>query len=589
MPPYNTQKLIDQSRAMLEQTKAQGTTAFAGSTYDTNRTGAVQAITPSAMASTAPIVPVTTPTTPVATPAPVEVVPNVALTGEENTALTQQDSLQSIISDLTLSTSDRAQKSFQQQQQETLGYNAAQNEINQYSDVAKSLSHEADQINIQLKNSLEQLQVNAQQSGANVTKGGLDPQRRALQTQANQQLLDNAVKQHTNNASLYASQGKLRSAIDSVNYAVNAEFDPKFKALETAQANLSNLMKSGVLTTAEKKKAMNLQAQYDAQKEQIATDKANATTIQGMVLQAQQNGAPNALIGQARNAKDLYEVAQILSGWTNKETGTAIAEYNYYKRNEEQAGRVPLSFDAYQTRDANRKIAIAKAGVASTSGGIVEDAPLYSGLSPQTSTAVRSQVSRFSSEPTVQNFAIVQEGNNFAQAISEKTKNPAEHQAIIYALAKALDPGSVVREGEYATAQKYAQSWINAYGKGIEQAINGTGFLSEDAIRNIKATIAKKYEASNKSYTSLENNFAQGINDLTGRTDGAKFLRSYRTALEQTPQTKSAFVDVQSKLTIDPTKKTATIPRSVWSTLGDRMDALLAEAKADGYTLLVTD
>ena len=156
-----------------------------------------------------------------------------------------------------------------------------------------------------------------------------------------------------------------------------------------------------------------------------------------------------------------------------------------------------------------------------------ENPQLYSGLSSKTATAVRAKVTAFKTEPTVQNFAVVQEGNDFAQSLANNTTNPADDQALIYALAKALDPGSVVREGEYATAQKYAQSWVKAYGKGVEQALFGTGFLSEDARKNIKATIKQKFAASKKSYDNLDAQYQQGINALTGRDDGAKFLTDY--------------------------------------------------------------
>ncbi len=44
---------------------------------------------------------------------------------------------------------------------------------------------------------------------------------------------------------------------------------------------------------------------------------------------------------------------------------------------------------------------------------------------------------------------------------------------------------------------------------------------------------------------------------------------------------------VQTSLTFSPDGKTAYIPRDVWSTLGANMDDLLAEAKAEGFTLLV--
>ena len=155
---------------------------------------------------------------------------------------------------------------------------------------------------------------------------------------------------------------------------------------------------------------------------------------------------------------------------------------------------------------------------------------LYSGLKPATATAVRSVVSKYGSEPTIQNFATVQDGYNFASSIDTKTKNPADDQALIYSLAKTLDPGSVVREGEYATAQKYSQSWVNAYGKGVTQAIAGTGFLSETARSNIKKTIEQKYNSTKVSYDNQYKEFSNQINNLTGRNDGDKFLRNYVTS-----------------------------------------------------------
>lgn len=152
---------------------------------------------------------------------------------------------------------------------------------------------------------------------------------------------------------------------------------------------------------------------------------------------------------------------------------------------------------------------------------------LYSGLSPQTATAVRTKVSKFSTEPMVQNFATIQDGYLFTNSLAANTTNPADDQALIYSLAKALDPGSVVREGEYATAQKYAQSWIKSYGKGVEQALTGTGFLSQDARRNIKQTIENRYKSAERTYNNLYSQYTQGINSLTGRTDGNAFLIDY--------------------------------------------------------------
>lgn len=163
---------------------------------------------------------------------------------------------------------------------------------------------------------------------------------------------------------------------------------------------------------------------------------------------------------------------------------------------------------------------------------------LYAGLSPATATAVRSRVKSYASDNTIQNFSTVQDGYNFANSLDTKTKNPADDQALIYSLAKALDPGSVVREGEYATAQKYAQSWVAAYGKGIEQALLGNGFLSQTARENIKKTITQKFNSQKRSYDQTRKSYIQGIGTLTGRNDGEKFITEY-----QTPDT----TDVQSR------------------------------------------
>lgn len=184
--------------------------------------------------------------------------------------------------------------------------------------------------------------------------------------------------------------------------------------------------------------------------------------------------------------------------------------------------------ETIRSNKAGERIAGQKAN-ANTGVGPGENPQLYSGLSSQTATAVRGQVSAFKTEQSVQNFSTVQEGRNFAGSLDNKSTNPADDQALIYSLAKALDPGSVVREGEYATAQKYAQSWINAYGKGITQALAGTGFLSETARRNIKDTIEAKYLASKRTYDNLYNQYGVTISTLTGRNDGTKFLKDYST------------------------------------------------------------
>ena len=136
-------------------------------------------------------------------------------------------------------------------------------------------------------------------------------------------------------------------------------------------------------------------------------------------------------------------------------------------------------------------------------------------------------VSQFQNSPIVQNYNAIDEGYTFAKSLSNTTTNPADDQALIYALAKALDPGSVVREGEYATAQKYAQSLVQSYGKSVEQALSGTGFLSTGARKNIKSTIESRFNAAQKSYDNLFSETERRVN-LIGNTDkGGQLLNNY--------------------------------------------------------------
>lgn len=179
---------------------------------------------------------------------------------------------------------------------------------------------------------------------------------------------------------------------------------------------------------------------------------------------------------------------------------------------------------------------------------------LYAGLSGPTSTAVRAQVSKYSTQPLVTNFATIQDGYNFAKNLSSTTKNPSDDQALIYQFAKIMDPGSVVREGEYATVQKYAQSWKDAFGKSITQAINGTGFLSQTARENIKSTIESRYKASKASYDSLKSSTVSAINNLTGRQNGSEFLIDYVNPGVSGPKT--------IRVRLNSSGKTGTIPEN---------------------------
>jgi len=192
------------------------------------------------------------------------------------------------------------------------------------------------------------------------------------------------------------------------------------------------------------------------------------------------------------NAQDIIAAYQTVKSEKLKDISkpATVQEYEYAKANGYTG-----SFTDYQNEDANRK-------------------SVREGLTPANiNSTVNSIASAFDNEPIVKNFNVLKEGYLFAKNLSNTTTNPSDDQGLVYAFAKAMDPGSVVREGEYATVQKYAQSLIQSYGKSVTQAINGTGFLTPEARANIKKTIESKYNSSKTQYDNIYKEYQRQIRD----------------------------------------------------------------------------
>lgn len=137
-----------------------------------------------------------------------------------------------------------------------------------------------------------------------------------------------------------------------------------------------------------------------------------------------------------------------------------------------------------------------------------------------TTTQLQSALDRVSDDyrqdPIVKQFTQVASGWSYMSSVDTNTSNPADDIGMIYALSKIFDPESVVREGEYATVQKYAQSWAEKFGFEAQRIFSNEKFLSSQAISNMKAAAKKKYESSQKMYGSTRQEYQQRVNDLMG-------------------------------------------------------------------------
>ncbi len=169
----------------------------------------------------------------------------------------------------------------------------------------------------------------------------------------------------------------------------------------------------------------------------------------------------------------------------------------------------------YERQQANLKATIAGTG----------------GLTPgQIQTAITSIANQFDNEPVVKNFNVVAEGAQFASSIANKA-NPtsADDQGLIYAFAKAMDPNSAVREGEYTTVQKYAQSFIQTGWANAKRLASNVAFLTPEARANMLSTINSRYEASRKNYQNVYNEYNRRLEDAkSGKVGGS--LTNYGSA-----------------------------------------------------------
>lgn len=114
-----------------------------------------------------------------------------------------------------------------------------------------------------------------------------------------------------------------------------------------------------------------------------------------------------------------------------------------------------------------------------------------------------------------QGFAVT---NNF----NINTKNPYDDQALIFSFMKVLDPGSVVREGEFKTAQNNA-SLLQSIGANWQNAVNGQGMLLPAQRQKILDTMKQIYQQKMIQYSDLTNQYAAAGAKL-GFDDPSMFL-----------------------------------------------------------------
>lgn len=286
--------------------------------------------------------------------------------------------------------------------------------------------------------------------------------------------------------------------------------DKKYSSFVQQRNELNELRKEKVAQLNKLQDLAIEKQKYEREKLQKFNEELNKIAID-----AKKNGADDATVNAITSAKSISEAVKASGDFLQTGTGI-VGEYAMYKRDAISRGLTPLSFDEYQTKDANRKISIARAGVGGT------------GVNSATLTKALQVAGQFDNEQSVKNYQVVGEAKSFIDSLGTgKLASAADDQGLLYAFAKVMDPNSVVREGEYATVQKYSQSWAQTFGFKAERIFSNTPFLSDSARRQMKDTVEKKYNASDKNYTNIKTSYVGRINKITGKDDGADYITDY--------------------------------------------------------------
>ena len=131
---------------------------------------------------------------------------------------------------------------------------------------------------------------------------------------------------------------------------------------------------------------------------------------------------------------------------------------------------------------------------------------------------VNKVIDNLAQDPSYKAYETIKSKEMAFQEIVTDLKNSAataqDKQALISDFAKALDPTSVVREGEYALAGKYSQSKLAAYKQEAYNYVNAGWPLSDEAALLLAQGLERQYKVMGKAHDEAIDNKLKGLKYL---------------------------------------------------------------------------
>lgn len=218
--------------------------------------------------------------------------------------------------------------------------------------------------------------------------------------------------------------------------------DKNMAALKTAYDTYSKKETDRLAAITKMKDDLSLISR-ETQQQKATADAQTDNDIRGLISTATQHGATPEQIQQMQVALQNHDYAAAAqAGGDTLLTASGIAgEYYTYVRDEQSRGTPKnqiMSFNQYQTADANRKARIAAAGVNATTG-----------MNPKQTSVFNSIIEHQNKSPLIMAADRASVLKDITEAVANDPTNSALQVSFIYSMIQALDTyQSAVREGE---------------------------------------------------------------------------------------------------------------------------------------------
>jgi hypothetical protein len=114
-----------------------------------------------------------------------------------------------------------------------------------------------------------------------------------------------------------------------------------------------------------------------------------------------------------------------------------------------------------------------------------------------------SKVEQFLGLPQVRKYAETAEISDYITSFPVKQATASDDYDLLVTHAKAVDPGSVAREGEVAAATKYAQSLLESFGMSAQRVLSNQQALTESARKAVIEAIKRKIAPNEQAFKNM--------------------------------------------------------------------------------------